>query len=196
MRQRILVAAILVAAACAPDRPSVAGAPDSLTLARARRTADDLGRDLMGLLTSELQRGGPAAAIAVCADSAQRRTARHSSEGTMVRRVGTRVRNPANHPDAVETAVLRSFAAALAAGRVPGDTAFASQAAGGAREVRFLRPIRVAPACLACHGARDSFPSAVRELLSARYPQDQAVGYHVGDLRGAISVRVRDTLPY
>jgi hypothetical protein len=198
MGHRILAAAVLVATACSSDRPSVAGqpsAPDSLALARARTAADDLGRDLMGLLTSELQRGGPAAAIAVCADSAQRRTARHNSEGTMIRRVGTRIRNPANRPDPVEGAVLRSFAAALAAGRVPGDTAFTLEAAGGAREVRFLRPIRVAQPCLACHGTPATYSPAVRRLLRERYRQDQAVGYQVGDLRGAISVRIQETIP-
>jgi hypothetical protein len=196
-RHRTLIAAVLVATACASDRPSSAGQPaaDSLALARARTAADDLGSDLMGLLTSELQRGGPGAAIKVCADSAQRRTARHNAEGTMIRRVGTRTRNPANRPDAVETVVLRSFAAALAAGRVPQDTVFTVEAAGGAREVRFLRPIRVAPPCLACHGAPETFSPAVRDLLSERYPEDHAVGYHVGDLRGAISVRIRETLP-
>jgi hypothetical protein len=195
MRSRIL-AAVLVATACSPGRPSSAGEAstvDSVALARARTAADDLGRDLMGLLTSELQRGGPEAAIAVCADSAQRRTARHSAEGIMVRRVGTRIRNPANRPDAVETAALQSFAAALAAGRVPGDTAFGFEAPDGAREVRFLRPIRVAQPCLACHGPPASFSPAVRGLLSARYPQDEAVGYQVGDLRGAISVRLQAT---
>lgn len=196
MCPRTLIAAALVATACSPSRPPAAGQSstvDSVALARARTAAGDLGRDLMELLTSELQRGGPAAAIAVCADSAQRRTARHNAEGTMVRRVGTRTRNPANRPDAVEAAVLQSFAAALAAGRVPRDTAFTVEAAGGAREVRFLRPIRVAQPCLACHGSPGTFAPAVRELLSERYPQDEAVGYRVGDLRGAISVRLQDT---
>jgi hypothetical protein len=198
MRRRILLAAVLLATACSSDRPSMSrqpAAPDSLVVARARTAADDLGRDLTGLLTSELKRSGPAAAIAVCADSAQRRTARHGSAGTMVRRVGTRVRNPANRADAVESAVLREFAAALAAGRLPADTAFTVAGAGGAREVRFLRPIRVAQPCLACHGTPGSFSPAVRELLRELYPGDQAVGYQVGDLRGAISVRIRETTP-
>lgn len=195
MWPRALIAAALAAAACSPSRSPSAGqssAVDSVALARARTAAGDLGRDLMELLASELQRGGPEAAIAVCADSAQRRTARHNAEGTVVRRVGTRTRNPANRPDAVEAAVLQSFAGALAAGREPRDTAFGFEA-DGAREVRFLRPIRVAQPCLACHGSPGSFSPAVRELLSERYPQDEAVGYQVGDLRGAISVRLQDT---
>ena len=195
MRRRTIIAALLVAMACSSDRPPSAGpasTPDARSLARARTAADDLGRDLMGLLSSELQRGGAEAAIAVCADSAQRRTARHNAEGMMVRRVGTRTRNPANRPDSVEGAVLRSFAAALAAGRIPGDTAFTAEAAGDTREVRFLRPIRVAQPGLACHGPPESLSPAVRELLSERYPRDEAVGYRIGDLRGAISVRLED----
>jgi hypothetical protein len=61
--------------------------------------------------------------------------------------------------------------------------------------VRFLRPIRVAQPCLACHGTPATYSPAVRGLLRERYPQDQAVGYQVGDLRGAISVRIQETIP-
>lgn len=88
MCPRILIAATLVATACSPSRPPAAGESstvDGVALARAHTAAGDLGRDLMELLTSELRRGGPGAAIAVCADSAQRRTARHNAEGTVVR---------------------------------------------------------------------------------------------------------------
>ncbi|HEX6104047.1 MAG TPA: DUF3365 domain-containing protein [Gemmatimonadales bacterium] len=192
----VLCTGVLAGVACSADRPPSparqVAAVDSAELARARAAADQLGQDLMGLLTSELDRGGPEAAIAVCADSAQQRTARHSAEGTLVRRVGTRVRNPANRPDSVEAAVLRRFAEALAGGRTPADTAFATVDADGSREVRFLRPIRVAKPCLACHGPPEGFAPGVRALLAERYPDDRAVGYEVGDLRGAVSVRLRD----
>ncbi len=40
---------------------------------------------------------------------------------------------------------------------------------------------------------KDQHPGAagtVRGALAARYPEDQAVGYLTGDLRGAVSVRL------
>ena len=39
-------------------------------------------------------------------------------------------------------------------------------------------------------GRRDGLPPPEREELARRYPEDRATGYRVGDLRGAVSVRV------
>jgi len=163
---------------------------DSASLATARKAADALGADLVTMLTSELERGGPAAAIPVCADSALVRTERHSVGGVLVRRVGTRVRNPANAPDSVERVVLDAFAAAIAANRAMPDTAFVSTDATGKPEVRYMRAIRLQEFCLACHGPVDSIAAAVKAAIAERYPADQATGYSVGELRGAISVRL------
>ncbi len=50
--------------------------------------------DLRTRVFAELQRAGPAAAMAVCADSAQALTDRHARAGVLVRRVSDRYRNP------------------------------------------------------------------------------------------------------
>ncbi|MBP2647376.1 MAG: hypothetical protein H6Q77_1000 [Gemmatimonadetes bacterium] len=163
---------------------------DSAGVAQARAAASDLGSDLMGMLSSEMARGGPAAAVAVCADSAQERTARHQQAGVQVRRIGTRVRNPANTPDSLEALVLAAFAAGLTTGRLPMDTAFVQPLASGGYELRYLRPIQVQEKCLACHGPADRLAPGVLDLIAARYPADRAMGYAVGDLRGAITVRL------
>jgi hypothetical protein len=176
------------------DRAPPAEAPfapvDSASVLRARGAADALGADLVSMLTGELQRGGPAAAIAVCADSAQVRTARHASEGILVRRVGTRVRNPRNAPDTVESAVLAVFADDIAAGHPVTDTGFTIRTANGRTVTRYLRAIKVQEMCLACHGPEDEIAAPVRRVLDERYPTDRATGYSVGELRGAISVTV------
>lgn len=168
-----------------PRPPAV----DSAQLARVRAAATDLGTDLMGMLSSEMARGGPAAAVAVCADSAQRRTARHQQAGLGVRRVGTRVRNPANTPDSLEVAVLAAFDTALKNGRLPPEAVLVQSLPAGGYELRYLRPIQVQEKCLACHGPADQIAPAVSSLLTTRYPEDRATGYAVGDLRGAVSVR-------
>jgi hypothetical protein len=33
-------------------------------------------------------------------------------------------------------------------------------------------------------------PASVKAVLARRYPNDQATGYNVGDLRGAVSVQL------
>jgi hypothetical protein len=145
----------------------------------------------MNMLLSELDRGGPEAALAVCADSAQVRTTRLITAGVHIRRIGTRVRNPLNAPDSLETRVLAYLGDELAAGRLPGEyTEVARTGADGGWELRFFRPVVLQEGCTTCHGAEEQIPPAVKQVIGERYPQDEAVGYHTGELRGAVAVRV------
>jgi hypothetical protein len=115
---------------------------------------------------------------------------RHYSSGIVVRRVGTRVRNAKNSPDSTESAVLAVFADAIASNRAMPDTAFTTRDASGQVVTHYMRAIRVQEFCLACHGPADSISGAVKQVIAARYPDDRATGYRLGDLRGAISVTV------
>ena len=49
-----------------------------------------------------------------------------------------------------------------------------------------MKAIPTGEVCLACHG-KDINPD-VASALDAAYPQDQARGYALGDIRGAFSV--------
>ena len=60
----------------------------------------------------------------------------------------------------------------------------------GGRELRYLRPLRIAPPCLTCHGDPQEMGVDLVARLAELYPGDQAVGYELGDLRGAVSVRL------
>lgn len=186
----VLLFLVLLLAGCQPPEQAASPVSDSARVARAHSAATDLGAGLMAMLTSEMARGGPAAAIAVCADSAQARTSRHQQEGVAVRRVGTRVRNVRNTPDSFESAVLAAFQAELRAGGAPTDTVVIQPMPGGQTRLRYLRAIRVQPQCLTCHGPESGIPDTVRTILATRYPDDRATGYAVGELRGAISVQV------
>ena len=59
--------------------------------------------------------------------------------------------------------------------------------AGGKRTFRWMKAIPTAEVCLACHGG-DNVAPAVEAKLADLYPQDQARGFQVGDIRGAFSV--------
>jgi hypothetical protein len=184
-----------VLSACAKERaaavPGEAPMVDEASLARAQSAAATLGPDLAGMLQQAIRDGGPASAVAVCADSAQGRTARHATDGIAIRRVGTRLRNPANAPDTLEARVLAYFAERKAAGTIPPEMiGVARTGPNGSWELRYLRPIVMQEFCTTCHGARDSIAASVQAIIAERYPSDSAVGYAAGDLRGAISVRV------
>ncbi|MBI2616025.1 MAG: DUF3365 domain-containing protein [Gemmatimonadetes bacterium] len=186
------VGVAVLAAACRQDQraPVQMPAADSATVQVARAVADSLGEELMGLLAPAIERGGPALAIQVCADSAQVRTLRHWKNGIYIRRVSNRVRNVDDTPDALERRWLEQLAEAHQAGTLPEEFVEVIRAPDGTYELQYLRPILVDRRCLACHGDPATFIPEVRAVLAQRYPEDRATGYAVGDLRGAVSVRV------
>jgi hypothetical protein len=151
--------------------------------------ADALGKGLMTALLGQLESGGPPAALAFCADSAQALTARYQQEGLDVHRTSLKVRNPRNAPDSVEVRVLDALAAQHAAGTLAPEYVEIRRLGTSAREVRYFRPIQVQQGCLTCHGAVNGIAPGIQSVLAERYPDDAAVGYAVGDLRGVIAVR-------
>ncbi len=180
-----LLAVASIAAAAgeqAPDTPPPA-------IERARAAADAFTSALAKRLFAELATSGPTGAVNVCAEVAPAMAAAHSGSGMTIRRVTLRTRNPADAPDAYERKQLESLEAAHREGNLPKEIS-EETAEDGRRVLRYLRPILVGEPCLKCHGPRESLDPAVRGILAERYPDDQAVGYAKGDLRGAVSVAV------
>jgi len=189
----LTVALAGASAALFPQAPAAvsSGVPEAQLL-QARQAADALVARLRGLLGSALETSGPAGAVAACADQAQSATREEAEKlGLFVRRVSLRHRNPADAPDDFERATLERLAAEMKEKGLPAEVAeVVSPAGGGAAELRYLRPVVVAPHCLACHGGPKDLAPGVAEVLARRYPGDTATGYAAGDLRGAVSVRV------
>jgi hypothetical protein len=191
-RWGIALSLALIAAGCRPAGRQAAQAPtpDSASVALARAVADSLGEELVGLLREAMDSAGPALAIHFCADSAQARTLRHWKNGLYIRRVSRRIRNVDDTPDAIERGLLERLAALNHDGRLPAELIEVIRAPDGTYELQYMRPLLVERRCLACHGDPASLDPAVRAELARRYPEDRATGYRVGDLRGAVSVRV------
>jgi mono/diheme cytochrome c family protein len=137
-----------------------------------------LQKRLSARLLEELERGGPAAAVAVCRDEAQALTAETArAQGIRVGRTSHRLRNAGNAAPAWAEAHL-----AASAGRAAAEVAPLVVDLGDRAGV--LRPIPTAPACLQCHGPRESLAPGVAAFLASAYPDDRAVGFAAGELRG------------
>jgi hypothetical protein len=171
---------------------SRAVAADSPEVERARAVAVQVLDETRAVLESALQGGQAATALRICASVAQSIARRHASEGWRVRRVSEKVRNPADIPDVDELAVLRAWQEDKKAGRFAPTTEHKEiVTADGHRYVHYMKPIFIAgPVCLRCHGTPDQLAPGVADVLKELYPEDQATGYAVGDLRGAISVKI------
>ena len=78
----------------------------------------------------------------------------------------------------------------LAAGGAPARLQRAELLTEGTQAVqRYMRALPTADLCLNCHGTPDRLSDAVKARLKALYPDDQAVGYRSGEIRGAITLR-------
>jgi hypothetical protein len=155
-----------------------------------RRIAMEMGKTLKERLLYVIEQQGITGAVDVCAEAAPAIAAELSERhGVMVRRVSLRARNPANQPDAWERMKLESTEMLLAQTNTVRLTE--SYAGGTAEdhesEVRYLRYLYMEPLCLTCHGSVLS--PEVEAVIKQRYPDDQATGYGIDELRGAISVR-------
>jgi len=163
---------------------------DPARVEQARAVANELSSALAMRLVSEMQRGGPAAAVKVCAEVAPALAESHSKDGVTVRRVSLKFRNPSNAPDAYEAAQLERLATLHAEKKSPAEVVDVVTA-GDRRVLRFMRPIAVADRCLACHGPVEGLSPEVRRLLAEKYPRDRATGFATGDFRGAVSVVIQ-----
>lgn len=148
--------------------------------------------ELQTRLIAAIGAGGPVQAVAVCRDEAPAIASRLSREtGWQVRRVGTRVRNPlTGAPDSWEQEQLQTIQKRINSGETLSDIVVferLTEPAGPA--VRYLKPIATGPLCLTCHGPVSSQSAELRGALQRDYPHDAAVGYSLGELRGAFSLR-------
>jgi hypothetical protein len=158
----------------------------------AKRVSGDFLKKLANTMKSEMQAGGPTAAMKVCREVAPNLANDISLEkGWRVTRVGTRTRNPMlGLPDAWEQVVLQDFQERAARGEKFEDmTRFEVVEEPSGKSLRFMRAIGLAPQCVICHGNPDQLAEPVRSLLNDLYPHDRAIDYKPGDLRGAVSIK-------
>ena len=59
----------------------------------------------------------------------------------------------------------------------------------GQKMQRYMRALPTQALCLSCHGPGASLSPAVTAQPNALYPADKAVGYRVGDIRGAMTLK-------
>jgi len=104
-----------------------------------------------------------------------------SNERFVVRQTSLKYRNPENEPDAFEAKVLKRFEN----GEITGQY-MESWKNNGKTYVRVMTPLYITKACMSCHSSPDKVPALIKEM----FPGDLATGYKIGDVRGAISVKM------
>ncbi|MBI5016013.1 MAG: DUF3365 domain-containing protein [Deltaproteobacteria bacterium] len=159
-------------------------------VATARAAAKDLGTALRRELQTSVEAGGAVAALDVCKTRAPALAAERSrGRPFQIGRTSLRVRNPSNAPDEWERKTLTLFESRKAKGEDPARMEHYEVVtqSSGRRWFRYLKPIVTEPMCLRCHA--DALEKDVAARLRVLYPDDRAMGFKTGDIRGAFTFR-------
>ena len=156
-----------------------------------RLSATDFMKDLKSILVKQIQTGGILQAVSVCSDTAQVLTNNFGvARGIYIKRVSLKNRNPNNIPDDFEKRILNQFELLRQNNEMNIDTEYSEIVSEGDYSyLRYMKPIIVQAECLNCHGSQTNIMPEVKELIAQNYPDDKAIDYNIGDLRGAVSIK-------
>lgn len=160
---------------------SQAAAEGDVRRVKADEADQMLRQRLMGKVMATVKEEGFVAAVNVCHGEAEPITKAVGEEmNVKIGRVSDRLRNPKNvGPDWVEELIETA----------DGEAHYAVQD----DVFRAVKPLPIAENCLKCHGQTDELAEGVASALDQYYPDDQATGYELGDIRGWVWVEVPET---
>ena len=140
------------------------------------------GAELLAPFKQDLQKAlksgladGPVEAIQVCRVKAPDIAEALSVDGVRIGRSSHKLRNPDNEAPDWVSPIMQAYlqepsSAEPRVVELPGD------------RWGYVEPITVQPLCLTCHGSM--LAPDIAAQISDLYPEDRAVGFEAGDLRG------------
>ncbi len=157
-------------------------------VSEAKQITKAFGGALKARLQAAMKEGGPVNALDVCSKEAVSITAQVAKEkGALISRVSLKNRNQMNVPNEWQKKVLEDFDARAAKGEDIKKMGFAKIVEhDGKKQLRFMKALPTGGLCLKCHGS--NIEANVQEKLSTLYPDDKAIGYALGQVRGAVVV--------
>jgi hypothetical protein len=166
-------------------------ADDAALIAETKQTALAIPPKLLKMVQEEVEKGSYHGAIAACSEKAPKMAAAASqTTGWAIRRVSLKNRNPKATPDAWEKAALEDFERRQVAGENPAMLEKAEIVTeGDKRTLRYMKALPTQALCLSCHGAEAQIAPEAKDKLKQLYPNDQAIGYTEGQIRGALTVK-------
>jgi hypothetical protein len=141
---------------------------------------------LGGELKNQMQTGGPMGALHFCSQNALTLTEQIAKESkTSIKRISINNRNPVNNANKAEAALLNEWDSLIKNGQPLPAQKLVNVSD---RTIMYYKPIVINnEACLKCHG---NIEGELAKAVKATYPEDKAIGYKMGDLRGMIAVTI------
>lgn len=158
----------------------------------AKAITEQFFNALKSELSKSMSAGGPSEAARACRGMAPAIADKYARlSGWQVGRTSLKWRNPNNQPDEWERQVLNKFERLNANGASADRLVYSEVITGPqGKAFRYMKGIVMPPLeampCLSCHGT--SIDERTRSVLRQAYPEDKAVGYHAGEVRGAFTL--------
>ena len=170
------------------ENPPVATIDKQAAVNEAKMITKAFATELKSELQAAMKAGGPINALEVCNTKATLIAEKASKEhNALVSRVSLKNRNPANIPNDWQKVVLGDFDARTEKGEEVEKMAFVKVVEqNDKKQLRFMKALPTGGLCLTCHGS--NIDAGLQTKLDALYPEDKAVGYELGQVRGAIVV--------
>jgi len=148
-------------------------------LALALQARNEMESTLKSNLLESIKADGPHGAVGVCSVIAPKiATELSEKHGLTIGRTSFKLRNESNTPPAWMESIVETKQTESAY-FMHTDGTFAA-----------TYPINIAPPCMLCHGDENTISADVRSSIAENYPDDQATGFALGDLRGWFWVEV------
>ena len=155
-----------------------------------------ISKSLVKLLGSELSNkiksSGFSGAVSFCSVNAlsltkdlSKKISKQKGYMIKIKRTALKYRNPKNAPTDEEVEVLKKF------------EKMKNNGVNLAKEVlvqkiddhyKYYKPLLVVKKCTICHGSVSAMPKGIRDIISKKYPNDKAINFKIGDLRGVITI--------
>ena len=149
------------------------------------------GKTLVGKVKKAIKEDGPFEAIDFCKLKAYPLTdslsKMHQAE---ISRVAIKYRNPDNEADEKEKKVINEYIKQLSQNKELKPLVKEEK-----EIIHYYAPIKVESACLTCHGNPGSdIPDTLYNHIKNLYPDDLAIEFKEGDIRGIWSIRFKGKL--
>ncbi|WP_372744747.1 DUF3365 domain-containing protein [Lutibacter sp.] len=146
--------------------------------------------ELSTQLTAQMKAGGTAQAIPFCNQNAMPITNQLSKKfEATIKRTSTNIRNEQNAPTDREVEIMNQYKKMISEKK---DLNPIVELDVDAKK-HFYAPIILKANCLVCHGkVSETVNIKTDSIIKSLYPNDKAVGYNEGDLRGVWSITFKN----
>lgn len=187
LKNLLLVAVLIGAVACSN---SLSTKEEKAYIEKGKEVAQASFMALSKQLTAQMKEGGPSLALPFCNTQALPITHQLSEKfNVTIKRTSDKLRNSKNEPTLRELEIINGYKNALTENKELSPIVEINNN----NNKHFYAPIIIKEKCLVCHGnPGDNINAKTDSIIKSYYPNDLAIGYAEGDVRGIWSITFKN----